>query len=115
MKQWEIINLQNHDCFADGVAVKKVGELTFKTCRDYGLETVLVENESICHELIELYQQDGIIVEPAGAVSVAALPVIRENDIQKVKGKRIVLVISGGNNDLKRYSDYMERLRGSKI
>lgn len=97
--------LSEIDPFVDGAAVKHVGNNTFAICKRLLESTVVVPEGKICTNMLEFYQNEGIIVEPAGALSVSAL-----DDVQdKIRGKTIVCVISGGNNDILRYPDIMER------
>jgi threonine dehydratase len=105
IEQGYVSPLESIDTFVDGAAVKRVGDATFAICNDNLAETVLVPEGKICTTMIELYQSDGIIVEPAGALSISALDMIAE----KIKGKTIVCILSGGNNDILRYPEIMER------
>lgn len=105
LEHGKITPLQTIDTFVDGAAVKQVGDLTFNICKNNLESIVLVPEGKICTTMIELYQNDGIIVEPAGALSISALDFIKD----KIKGKTIVCVLSGGNNDILRYPEIMER------
>jgi|SRR6185437_8152929 len=105
IEQGYVTPLESIDTFVDGAAVKRVGDITFAICNDNLDETVLVPEGKICTTMIELYQSDGIIVEPAGALSISALDMIKE----KIKGKTVVCILSGGNNDILRYPEIMER------
>lgn len=93
------------DTFADGVAVKTPGTLTFEYCRNNIDEVVISDEGEIANNIIELYQNEGIVTEPAGALSLSFL----EYQKDKIKGKNVVCVISGGNNDLLRYSEILNR------
>lgn len=99
------VMLEKIDKFVDGAAVQKAGDVTYKICVNV-VDKLLAEPEGkICAEMVKLYQQDGIIAEPAGALSVAAL-----DDLSKeIKNKTVVCVISGGNNDISRYPEVIER------
>ncbi len=99
------VELKTIDKFVDGAAVKRAGDLTFKICKQV-VDKLLAEPEGkVCTEMINLYQQDGVIAEPAGALSVAAL-----GDLEtEIKNKIVVCVISGGNNDMSRYAEVTER------
>lgn len=97
--------LEKIDTFVDGAAVKKVGSLTFSICKKNIDSIVTVPEGKVCSTMIELYQEEGIIAEPAGAVSVAVLDKLKNT----IKGKTIVCVISGGNNDILRYPETLER------
>ncbi|MGH7202821.1 MAG: threonine ammonia-lyase IlvA [Candidatus Levyibacteriota bacterium] len=101
----EVTKLEKIDPFVDGAAVMKVGGLTYEICTSIIDDIVVVPEGKVCSTMIELYQNDGIIAEPAGALSIAAL-----DDIAKtIKNKTVVCILSGGNNDILRYPDIMER------
>jgi threonine dehydratase len=93
------------DNFVDGAAVKKVGHLTFQLVKKYVDKIIVVNEGAVAQTMIELYQNEGIIAEPAGALSVTALELLKN----KIKNKNIVCVISGGNNDLLRYPEILEK------
>jgi threonine dehydratase len=97
--------LNNIDNFLDGAAVKKSGELTFEFVKKYVDRMVATHEGKVCTTMIELYQNEGIITEPAGAMAIAALDQV--SDI--ISGKNVVCIISGGNNDISRYPEVMER------
>jgi threonine dehydratase len=98
------VTLDRVDTFVDGAAVRTVGSLTFELCRRHVESVVAVPEGKVCTAMIELYQNDGIIAEPAGALSVAAL-----DEVGGLEGKLVVGVLSGGNNDLLRYPEIVER------
>lgn len=91
--------------FVDGAAVGKAGYHNFDICHRLVREIMPVSEGKVCTEMIELYQNEGIIVEPAGALSVAALSLLGE----RLRGRRVVCVLSGGNNDISRYPEVLER------
>lgn len=97
------VTLEGIDTFVDGASVATAGSLTFPLVRDLVDDLVPVEVGAVCAEMIELYQSDGIIAEPAGALASAALSVLGD------LGGRVACVVSGGNNDLSRYADVIER------
>lgn len=97
--------LDKIDSFMDGAAVKKVGNLTFEFVRKYVDKVIATPEGKTCTVMIELYQNEGLIAEPAGAVSVAALEQLRD----EIAGKKVVCVISGGNNDIARYPEVIDR------
>ena len=99
------VTLTEIDRFVDGAAVKRVGNLTFELCREVLDDMLLVPEGKICTTILKLYNEDAIVVEPAGALSVAALDACRDN----IKGKKVVCVISGGNNDIARMQEIKER------
>ncbi|WP_245988752.1 threonine ammonia-lyase IlvA [Flexivirga caeni] len=98
------LDLAEIDTFADGTAVRKVGEHPFEIIRNSGVEVVTVETGAICQEMLRLYQVDGIIAEPSGAMSMADL----ENR-GIAPGSTVVAILSGGNNDVSRYAEVIER------
>lgn len=105
LEQHKVVTLSDIDSFVDGAAVKQVGYLTFDICRD-GLNTViLVPEGKICTNILYLYNNDAIVAEPAGALSVSSLDFIRD----EIKGKNVVCILSGGNNDIERMPEIKER------
>ncbi|WP_341518096.1 threonine ammonia-lyase IlvA [Bacillus paramobilis] len=103
--QNENIALEKIDSFVDGAAVKKVGKLTFETCKDVIDDIVLVPEGKVCTTILELYKKNAIVAEPAGALSIAALDLYRD----EIKGKTVVCTLSGGNNDIDRMQEMKER------
>lgn len=101
----KVTELTEIDKFIDGAAVKKVGDLTFIICRDVLNEVLLVPEGKVCTTILQLYNEEAIVAEPAGALSVAALDLVKD----KIEGKNVVLVISGGNNDITRTEEIRER------
>ncbi len=97
--------LESIDKFVDGAAVKKVGDITFAICRQVLDEIHLVPEGEICSTILELYNEEALVVEPAGALSIAALD--HYKDI--IKGKNICCIVSGGNNDITRMAEIKER------
>ncbi|WP_370460829.1 threonine ammonia-lyase IlvA [Pseudonocardia sp. EV170527-09] len=100
----EPVDLGTLDPFVDGAAVRKVGAATFDVVRDAGVELLAVPEGRICVEMLALYQSDGIIAEPAGALSPAAL-----DRLDIPRDATTVCLLSGGNNDVSRYADIVER------
>lgn len=105
IRENEIVTLSKIDKFVDGAAVKKVGEYPFPICRDNLREIALVNEGKICSSLISMYNESGIVLEPAGALSVAVLDQYKE----EIKGKNVVCILSGGNNDITRTEEIRER------
>lgn len=105
LEQGDIVTLDEIDKFVDGAAVKQVGQLTMTICKDVLDDIVLVPEGKVCTTILELYNSSAIVVEPAGALSIAALDLYRE----KIAGKNVVCVISGGNNDIDRMQEIKER------
>lgn len=101
----ENLTLPKIDKFVDGAAVKKVGDLTFQICKENLYKTVVVDEGEICETILELYNQDAIVAEPAGALTISALRQFSE----EIKGKNVVCLISGGNNDITRMEEIKER------
>ncbi|WP_347351875.1 threonine ammonia-lyase IlvA [Intrasporangium sp.] len=98
------VDLPQVDPFVDGAAVSRAGEVTFPIVRDSGCEVVTVSEGAVCVEMLALYQTDGIIAEPAGALATTALP-----DLGVRPGQSVIAVVSGGNNDVTRYAEVVER------
>ncbi len=98
-------DLQVLDTFVDGAAVRRAGDLTFAIAERYGPKMVSVPEGRICSEMLALYQSEGIIAEPAGALASAALGAV----YKPKPGEVVVVIISGGNNDVSRYSEIVER------
>lgn len=100
-----VFELPKIDKFVDGASVKKVGELTYEICRDVVNDIIVVPEGRVCTTILNLYNENAIVVEPAGAMPIAAL----EDCKEKIKGKNVVCVISGGNNDIDRMQEIKER------
>jgi len=98
------VDLKRIDTFVDGAAVRRAGDLTFALAEAHRVRILTVPEGRICSEMLALYQTDGIIAEPAGALATAALGVYRPKP-----GERVVAIVSGGNNDVSRYSEIVER------
>jgi len=105
LEKGENTELDSINKFVDGAAVKKMGDKTFAICREFIDDVITIPEGKVCSTLLKLYNEKAIVVEPAGALSVAALDVYRE----KIKGKTAVSVISGGNNDITRMEEIKER------
>lgn len=99
------VMLPQIDKFVDGAAVKKVGDLTFPICKKVVDEVCLVPEGEVCTTILNLYNRDAIVVEPAGALSIAALNHYKE----KLEGKNVVCIVSGSNNDINRMQEIKER------
>lgn len=98
------VTLEEIDPFVDGAAVRRAGDHTYPLVRDGNAELVAVPEGAVCVEMLAMYQTEGIITEPAGALAAAALPTL---GIQP--GQTVVVVVSGGNNDVSRYAEIVER------
>ncbi len=99
------VDLDTLDTFVDGAAVRKVGQAPYTVIADSGVEVVTVAEGAICTEMLDMYQTDGIIAEPAGALATAAL----RSAVRVEPGQTVVAIVSGGNNDVSRYSEIVER------
>ncbi|MFV0564348.1 MAG: threonine ammonia-lyase IlvA [Flavobacteriaceae bacterium] len=97
--------LEHIEKFVDGAAVKRVGDLTFPICKENLFDMVTVPEGKVCETILELYNKDAIVVEPAGALSISALDFYAE----EIKGKTVVCVVSGSNNDITRTAEIKER------
>jgi threonine dehydratase len=97
--------LANIDRFVDGAAVKRVGDKTFAICQEILDEMLTVPEGKVCTTILKLYNEDAIVVEPAGALSVTVLDAVKD----QIKGKKVVCVISGGNNDIDRMQEIKEK------
>ncbi|HSH64361.1 MAG TPA: pyridoxal-phosphate dependent enzyme, partial [Bacteroidia bacterium] len=105
IKKGERLKLENIEKFVDGAAVKQPGIVTFEICKHVLDDIILIEEGEICSTMLKLYNENAIVVEPAGALSIAALNQYKE----KIKGKKVVCVISGSNNDITRMEEIKER------
>ena len=107
------VTLPSVDTFVDGAAVRRVGATTFPLVRDHAAELVVVDEGHVCTEMLRLYQVDGIIAEPAGALAAAALSGPDTGPtggpLHVRPGGTTVVVLSGGNNDVSRYGEVLER------
>jgi threonine dehydratase len=105
LKAGHPVTLENIDRFVDGAAVKTVGKLTFSICKEVLDEMHLVHEGKVCSTILQLYNEDAIVVEPAGALSIAALDDYKE----QIQGKNVVCILSGSNNDIDRMPEIKER------
>lgn len=101
----EPVTLPMIDRFVDGAAVQRAGNITFPICREVLSDMHLVNEGKICSTMISFYNEDAMVVEPAGVLSVAAL----DDYTDDIKGKNIVCIISGSNNDIDRMQEIKER------
>ncbi|MCA0756410.1 threonine ammonia-lyase IlvA [Paenibacillus sp. N4] len=101
----QVTPLEHIDKFVDGAAVKRVGDLTFELCRDLLDDVVAVPEGKVCTTMLDLYNENAIVAEPAGALAISALDACRD----KIKGKTVVCIVSGGNNDVDRMQEIKER------
>ncbi|HKB44501.1 MAG TPA: pyridoxal-phosphate dependent enzyme, partial [Chitinophagaceae bacterium] len=105
LKAGKPVTLESIDRFVDGAAVKRVGDLTFSICKDVLDDMHLVPEGKVCSTILKLYNEDAIVAEPAGALSIASL----DDYATEIKGKNVVCIISGSNNDIDRMQEIKER------
>lgn len=99
------VTLEKIDTFVDGASVKRTGDLTYQICKNVLDDLHLVPEGKVCSTLIHLYNEEAIVTEPAGTLSIAAL----DDFAKEIKGKNVVCIVSGGNNDVSRMSEIQER------
>ncbi|MEC4053942.1 threonine ammonia-lyase IlvA [Myroides odoratimimus] len=97
--------LSTVDTFVDGAAVKRVGDLNFAICKESLHDVITVAEGKVCTTILKLYNEEALVVEPAGALSIAALDLYKD----KLVGKKVVCVVSGSNNDITRTEEIKER------
>ena len=97
--------LETIDKFVDGAAVKQVGDITFEICSKNLDDIILVPEGKVCTTILRLYNEEAMVVEPAGALTIAALDFYKE----EIKGKNVVCIVSGSNNDIERTAEIKER------
>ena len=105
LKAGKPVKLEKIQRFVDGASVQKVGDLTFSYCKDVLTDMLLVPEGKVSSTILQLYNQDAIVAEPAGALSIAAL----DQYADQIKGKKVVCILSGGNNDIDRIQEIKER------
>lgn len=105
LKQKQIVRLNKIDTFADGIAVKQIGKINFEICKEVVDHSLSVPEGKICSTILSLYNDDAIVAEPAGAVSIAALDQIKK----EIQGKNVIIILCGGNNDIERTQEIKER------
>jgi threonine dehydratase len=105
LKAGHPVTLDNIDRFVDGAAVKRVGDITFPICKEVLDDMHLISEGKVCSTILKLYNEDAIVVEPAGALSIAAL----DDYVNEIKYKTVVCIVSGSNNDIDRMQEIKER------
>ena len=105
IKAGKPVLLEHIEQFVDGASVKRIGDITFSICKEVLDNVHLVAEGKVCTTILKLYNEDAIVAEPAGALSIAALDDYAEN----IKGKNVVCIVSGGNNDIDRMQEIKER------
>jgi threonine dehydratase len=101
----EPVTVENIDRFVDGAAVKRIGDITFSICKEVLDDMHLVAEGKVCSTILKLYNEDALVVEPAGALSIAAL----DDYAEEIAGKNVVCIVSGSNNDIDRMQEIKER------
>ena len=104
-KEGKTVKLPSIDKFIDGAAVQEVGELTFAICKQNLDKVVTVAEGKVCQTILDLYNKEAIVVEPAGALTISALELFTD----EIKDKNVVCVVSGSNNDIIRTPEIKER------
>lgn len=105
LKEGHPVTLDQIDRFADGTAVQRAGDITFPICEKIIDNVCLVPEGEACTTILKLYNEDAIVVEPSGALSIAAL----NHYASEIKGKNVVCIVSGSNNDINRMQEIKER------
>ncbi len=105
MEEGRVVELEKIDKFVDGAAVQRVGDLTFPICNELLDDIITVPEGKVCTTILRLYNEDAIVVEPAGALAITVLDLYRE----KIRGKYVVCIVSGSNNDITRTEEIRER------
>ena len=100
----EPVELDDIDTFVDGAAVRKTGAVPYAIMSHHKVDLYSVPEGRVCSEMLELYQVDGIIAEPAGALATSVL-----GQWVPEPGQTVVAILSGGNNDVSRYAEIIER------
>lgn len=105
IEKGEVVELEHIDKFIDGAAVKKAGQKTYAICKEVLDDIITVPEGAVCTSIIQLYNKSAIVVEPAGALSIAALRFYAD----EIKGKRVACIVSGSNNDITRMEEIREK------
>ena len=114
MEADQVVSLPSVDPFVDGTAVGRAGELPYSIVKELVDDILVVPEGAVCTEMLDLYHSDGVIAEPAGALASAAARMYfsdpgQRNELLGGKEGAIVAIVSGGNNDMTRYAEIMER------
>jgi threonine dehydratase len=105
MEQGHVVKLDKIDKFIDGAAVQQVGQITFEICKNILDDIITIPEGKVCTTILQLYNEEAIVVEPAGALSISALDFYKE----QIKGKNVVCIVSGSNNDITRTEEIKEK------
>lgn len=99
------VSLETMDTFVDGAAVRRVGDMTYQVCREVLDDIVVIPEGAVCTSMLEMYNRSGIVLEPAGALTVSALRFCKD----QIRGKNVCCILSGSNNDVIRISEIQRR------
>ena len=105
LKAKKVVTLENIDTFVDGAAIKTIGKINFNILKNNVHQSLIVPEGEICGWVLHYYNQEGIIVEPAGALATTGL----EQMSKEIEGKNVVVIVSGGNNDVSRIDEIRRR------
>ena len=105
LERWENTSLEKIETFVDGAAVARVGEIPFQLCRENNIEVITAPENRICSTILEFLREDGIVLEPAWAIESDALKTLWG----RLKWKKVVVIVSGGNLDFERLPEIKER------
>ena len=105
LKEGKVVELSEIERFVDGAAVQRVGNRNFEICKENLDDMICIPEGKICQTILDLYNQDAIVVEPAGAMAISALDMYAD----EIKGKNVVCIVSGSNNDITRTAEIKER------
>jgi threonine dehydratase len=100
-----VTTLDHIDKFVDGAAVKRAGDLNFEICKDVLNQVITIPEGKVCTTILSMYNEEAMVVEPAGALTISALDFFKE----EIKGKNVVCIVSGSNNDITRTEEIKER------
>jgi len=104
-KKNKVVILDSITTFVDGASVKKVGDLNFPICKKYLDKLLLIDEGHVCSKILQMYNEHGFIIEPAGVLSLCALDTMGHD----IKNKNVICIVSGGNSDVFRMPDILER------
>jgi len=107
LKTGRRVRLDHVGIFADGVAVRQVGEETFRLCRQFVDEMVVVTNDEICAAIKDIFQDRRSVLEPAGALAFAGLK--RYVERERLRRQQLIAIASGANVNFDRLRHVAER------
>lgn len=105
IRQGHLVTLDKIDPFVDGAAVRRVGQRTYAICKEVLDDINLIPEGKVCTTILQMYNEEAIVVEPAGAMSISALDFYK----YQIRDKNVVCVVSGGNNDITRTEEIKEK------